>query len=202
MRHSQNNEQDIILSYFYNTKGTFLDLGANDGKTFSNTYALAEIGWAGVCVDASPMAFARLASLNRPKVQCINVAVGAETKTITLHESGAHIGNGDVGLLSTVVNEELARWAQTSTAFDPIDVECLSFPDLLSRCFPQQFEFISMDIEGSELEVLEQMDLTKLGCQMLVVEVNDRDPYPYLKHARQHGLRLRTRTPENLILAR
>ena len=40
MRYSQNNEQDIILQYFGNRKGFFLDIGANDGITLSNTYAL------------------------------------------------------------------------------------------------------------------------------------------------------------------
>ena len=202
MNYSQNNEQALILSYFQRRIGNFLDLGANDGKTLSNTYALSQLGWSGVCVEPSPLAFERLRALRRSDVQCLNVAVGATSKTITLHQSGEHMGSGDVALLSTAVDIELARWATTPTAFEPIEVECLSFPDLLSRCGSNRFHLISMDIEGMELEVLEQMDLSALGCEMLLVEVNERDPTPYLRHAKSYGMMLKTRTPENLILIR
>jgi len=52
--YSQNNEQQVILDYFgEHYIGTFLDLGCNDGQTFSNTRALALNGWSGVLVDAS-----------------------------------------------------------------------------------------------------------------------------------------------------
>ena len=202
MNYSQNNEQALILSYFQRRVGNFLDLGANDGKTLSNTYELSQLGWSGVCVEPSPLAFERLRALHRQDVQCINVAVGSTTKSITLHQSWEHMGSGDVALLSTAVDIELARWATTPTAFEPIEVECLSFPDLLSRCGSNRFNLISMDIEGMELEVLEQMDLSALGCEMLLVEVNERDPTPYLRHAKGYGLKLKTRTPENLILIR
>ena len=52
-KYSQLGEQDIILNYFNGKQGTFLDIGANDGKTFSNSYALSLLGWKGVCVDVA-----------------------------------------------------------------------------------------------------------------------------------------------------
>ena len=36
-------------------KGTFLDLGAYDGVDLSNTRALTELGWAGVCIEPNPV---------------------------------------------------------------------------------------------------------------------------------------------------
>ena len=57
---SQNNEQQIIANYFGNFKGTFADIGANNGVTLSNTYALSLAGWYGLCVEPAPSAFDRL----------------------------------------------------------------------------------------------------------------------------------------------
>jgi len=55
--YSQNNEQQVILDYFgEHYIGTFLDLGCNDGATFSNTRALGLRGWSGTLVDASEKA--------------------------------------------------------------------------------------------------------------------------------------------------
>jgi len=55
--YSQNLEQNYILEYFKDRRGTFIDIGANDGLTLSNTRALVELGWRGVFVEPSPMAF-------------------------------------------------------------------------------------------------------------------------------------------------
>jgi hypothetical protein len=53
---SQNREDDYILAYFGDFVGRFLDVGAMDGITISNTYALAQKGWKGVCVEPDPQA--------------------------------------------------------------------------------------------------------------------------------------------------
>ena len=55
--YSQNNEERIILNYFLNRKGNFLDIGANDGITLSNVRALAEMGWKGCLIEPSKKAY-------------------------------------------------------------------------------------------------------------------------------------------------
>ena len=42
---SQNNEEALVKQYFGTKHGTFIDIGANDGITLSNTYAAAQRGW-------------------------------------------------------------------------------------------------------------------------------------------------------------
>mgnify|MGYP000961084393 CR=1 FL=1 len=58
--YSQNNEEEVILKYLGDSTGTFLDIGAFDGITFSNTYELVKRGWKGVMVEASPRTFIKL----------------------------------------------------------------------------------------------------------------------------------------------
>jgi len=67
--YSQNNEEQIILNYLGDSTGHFLDIGAFDGITFSNTYELVKRGWTGVMVEASPRTFIKLATHNLPNVE-------------------------------------------------------------------------------------------------------------------------------------
>src|SRR3990167_7663552 len=98
MIYSQNNEQILIEKYFGNYKGTLLDIGANDGVTLSNSYALIQRGWRGSLVEPSPKAFEILKETHRTKegIFCFNAAICDKTADMTLYESGSHLGDQDV----------------------------------------------------------------------------------------------------------
>lgn len=198
---SQNNEQLIIEDFFKDIKGTFLDLGCNDGITLSNTYALVKLGWAGLMVDASPKAYSRLIE-NMPfenDLTFMNCAVGKFDGEIILHESGELLGTGDTSLVSSTLEEETKRWGSLNMPFEDVKVPCRTFPSLLSQTKQKQFDFISMDIEGMELEVLPQMDLKALGCKMICVEFNGKEKEKYDAIIEPQGYKLIHKNAENLI---
>ncbi len=162
MRYSQNNEQDIILQYFGNRKGFFLDIGANDGITLSNTYALQLQEWKGVLIEPSEEAFNRIKASNG--VQKFNVAIGTEDGHCTFHEMGNHLNAGDVSLLSTIKKTELKRWP--GVEFKERMTEVWTYKTLLKHSPLKFFDFISIDAEGVDYEILEQIDLkyTDMVC--------------------------------------
>ena len=162
MRYSQNNEQDIILQYFGNRKGFFLDIGANDGITLSNTYALQLQEWKGVLIEPSEEAFNRIKV--RYGVQKFNVAIGTEDGHCTFHEMGNHLNAGDVSLLSTIKKTELKRWP--GVEFKERMTEVWTYKTLLKHSPLKFFDFISIDAEGVDYEILEQIDLkyTDMVC--------------------------------------
>lgn len=162
MRYSQNNEQDIILQYFGNRKGFFLDIGANDGQTLSNTYALQLQEWKGVLIEPSEEAFNRIKASNG--VQKFNVAIGTEDGHCTFHEMGNHLNAGDVSLLSTIKKTELKRWP--GVEFKERMTEVWTYKTLLKHSPFKFFDFISIDAEGVDYEILEQIDLkyTDMVC--------------------------------------
>ena len=166
MRYSQNNEQDIILSYFQSRKGFFLDIGANDGVTLSNTYALQLQGWSGVLVEPSEEAFNRI--LPGRWVEKFNVAIGTEDGHCTFHEMGNHLGKGDVSLLSTIKRTELKRWP--GTEFKERMTEVWTYKTLITHSPYKLFDFISIDAEGVDFEILEQINLKH--TQMVCIEHN------------------------------
>src|ERR1700688_2676010 len=107
MSFSQNSEETVILEIFKGCVGTFLDLGSYTGIELSNVRALAERGWAGVMVEASPTVFDKLVHNYKdfPKVDCYNVAVGTETKKIPFFDNHEAVG--------TMHKAETERWGQT-----------------------------------------------------------------------------------------
>lgn len=193
--YSQNNEEQLILDYFGPVfKGTCIDLGANDGETLSNTRACIERGWKGVMVDASTEMCDKL---RRFDVEVHNVAMGNTDGFLTFYESGEHLGKGDRSLVSTIVPSEMDRW--TNETFTPVTVECITFKTLLSRSSFKTFDLISIDIEGMDLDVLTQMDLTALGCKMLIVEFNGKYQLDFDWYCAVHGMKLYAKNAENLI---
>lgn len=201
--HSQNSEEEIILKYFGDFIGTFLDIGANDGRTLSNSLALVERGWKGSCIEASPKAFERLKKEHSGRtVELSNIALASYDGEIILHESGELIGAGDVALVSSTKNSELARWDSMAIPFEEIEVPCLTFNSFLRLSSYKTFDFVSIDIEGMELEILPQMDFEKLGTKLICVEWNSKDERAYNKILTPFGFRAIHKNAENLIYCR
>lgn len=208
--YSQKGEDNIIWDYCVNNgiKGSFLDIGANDGNTLSNTYRFALDGWEGVLVDASPMAFKRLQETykDNPRLHLFNYAVTDKDGECDFFESGCikihKDGIRNVGLVSSMHERTIPKW-KGNVAFQKITVPCKSFYSLLAESPIKQFEYISIDIEGEELPVLKQMNLETLGCRVLCIEHNKSVECPeYLEYCSQWGFKEHFRTRANIILVR
>src|SRR5277367_3528293 len=76
--YSQNDEQRHILEAMESQVGRFLEIGAYDGHTFSNTMALVERGWSGVLVEPGVDAFKGLLEWHgkNEKLTLVHAAVG------------------------------------------------------------------------------------------------------------------------------
>lgn len=211
--YSQNGEQRIITEYFTPGKwgylvGTFLDIGANDGETLSNSRMLALMSWSGVCVEPAPTAFAKLAALYPPKdgtienVRCVQAAITTQDGPLTFYSSGTHLKKGDTDLLSTTHPEELARWKKSGEQFTKTTVRGITFATLVKETGVRHFDFISVDAEGADWDIVKQIDLTAVGCRLLCVEVNQRGDAEFTQYARKHGMRLVWQSYENRIYSR
>lgn len=178
--YSQHSEQEIILDYFKGFVGTLLDLGANDGKTFSNSRALLELGWYGVLVEPSEKSFKELQkNSGHFPVQLHKVGISIYCGMSDFYESGSLISKDDHSLVSSIKEFETERWKKKSKPEDPIvkftktTIPVIDFKTLLrnSRC--DTFDFITIDTEGMEFEILKQIDLKALGCKMICLEYNN-----------------------------
>lgn len=209
--YSQNEEEKYILEYFSIGKNffmhpgkmpAFLDIGANDGITLSNTRALFDTGnWNGVFVEPSPEAFKKLKENYRAVggSYFYNFALGNHNGEIDFYDSGTHLNKEDTGLLSTASEEDYNKW-RGSTQFTPIKVQCFRYKTFLNRVKIKEFDFISLDAEGFDLDILKQIDIRPTSC--VCVEWNSKEELKKEFDKLMIGFKIIYTSCENLIYAR
>lgn len=209
--YSQSSEEKFILEYFGSSVGNFLDIGANDGVTFSNTRALALRGWKGVMVEPSPKAYERLKTLynGQKGFYIYPYAISDHNGKAMLQESSALCSAADVGLVSTLNAEETQRWLHHRvpsggrTTFEPVEVKCFKWKTFLNRLSIKQFDFVSIDCESFDLEIVQQMDLSNV--KLLCVEHNSLPELKkqYLEYTSKFGMnRVIYESGENILICR
>lgn len=211
MGYSQNNEEEIIKNFFeekeLNGKHlVLLDIGANDGKTLSNSYACVLRGWEGVLVEPSKKCFEKIKQLhNLNAVEFFNVAISDKDGFSTFNESGthaAHIYGENHGLLSSLNDDQVQIWNKES--FTKTEVETWTFKKLVEKSSYKKFDLISIDAEGFDLTILKQIDLTEVDCKMLVIESNNvmGIELEMMEYCSNFGMNFHARTRENLIFVK
>lgn len=192
--YSQNNEEEIMLNYFGDYIGTFLDLGSYTGVELSNVRALAEKGWTGVMVEASPTVFKKLQeNYDGFDVQMYNCAIGDKTGIFEFHDNHHAVG--------TLYKTETQRW-KGKQDFNKINVPCVEINDFLNDLKIPTYDFISCDIEGEDLNVISRIDLKKYGVKLICVEFNGKDKNKFDSIIIPQGFNLISKNSENLIYAR
>lgn len=159
--YSQSREQEIIfreLSSIQN--GNFLDIGAHDGESLSNTRALALSGWSGTLVEPNPNIFLRLVGLygQDPKITLINAAMSDKSGLARFFYDGSHYQ------YSSSIAENVKELFPDTPFTASYLVNAISPKDLQG----QKFDFVSIDTEGYDLPILvalrEMLDETTLVC--------------------------------------
>lgn len=200
MPYSQNNEEEIILAELarmHIQTGNFLDIGAWDGKGFSNTYRLAELGWGGVCVEPSPYVFPKLVENHKgnSKIQLVQAAVSAmQSSLIPWYDSG-----GDA--ISTTNPAHKDKWEKGwKVKYTQFWVYTLPIDRLFDR-FGFKFELINIDVESTNIELFRCLPwkAIKQHTKIICVE-HDLYQNEMSQLAFQHGYHPLSMNGENLIL--
>ena len=201
--YSQNDEQKHILEFFNGKKGTLLSIGENDGQTFSNAYALIKLGWTALLVEPSEIAFEKLSNLHKDNlnVTSLNFAIGTENSIVDFYESGAHFKDkSDFSLLSSLKKDETEKWKNVD--FEIKKVQVYTYKDFISNSF-DKFDFITIDAEGMDLDILKQIDLS--NTQLLCIEWNNKEEIKteILEYTSKFGMdKIIYKSGENLLIAR
>lgn len=209
MSYSQNNEDQVVAQIFDSldpNQLTVLDIGANDGQTFSNSYALIQKGWNAHLLEPSPKAYALLKDLHKdnPKVSVHGFGIAEQTGVLEFHESGSFENRGeDIALLSCIDPKEKDRW-NGKVDFTPTQAHFYTFADFILAIKKPVFDFITIDAEGHDIKILRQIDLDKVMCKCLCIEYNS---VPDNHHQIQAiveplGFKLISKNAENLIYVR
>lgn len=173
-------EQDKWLNenIFKNKKnGVFVDIGAHDGVTLSNTYFYEkELEWTGLCIEPIPKIYQKLCK-NR-KAICVHGCVYDRNGTITFRclEGYTEMLSGIEETYNNRHNERVNREIeQHGGKRKTMDVPCYRLEKLLSDNNITHVDYLSIDTEGSEMQVLNSIDFDNVTIDVIEVEVNYRD---------------------------
>jgi FkbM family methyltransferase len=149
--------------------GCFVEFGACDGKFLSNTWLLERaFGWRGVVAEPNPVYHAALAA-NRNCVvdtRCVWSRSGEQVKFRAVEEP-------EYSAMADVDPDDHHERTGVRDRFDLVDVETVSLVDLLTEAkLPRRIDYLSLDTEGSEYDILEAFDFNAFDVRLITVEHN------------------------------
>lgn len=182
--------QDMVIDTYFKHKrgGTFIDIGAYDGVTGSNTYFFETIrGWSGVLVEPMPAQRAKAAqNRNSPILEYAVSDQDGEAEFIAVTQGFTQMS----GLANTYDAKMLERVrADDRHEETTIKVATRPLTAILQEAEIPNPDFISLDVEGGELAALENFSFSEHDVGAWAIENNTGDPaLPALM--RDNGYRL------------
>jgi FkbM family methyltransferase len=156
---------DALLSHKQN--GFYVDVGANDPDALSNSKLLYGRGWRGINIEPDPTLHAKL-SEKRPRDLNLNIGIGPNPGIMTFFRMSADtlssfnrevaVRNGHL-YNATLLSEEQVQVQRLTAIFE-------------SHLRGNTIDFLSVDAEGYDLEVLKSNDWTRFRPSVLMVEIN------------------------------
>lgn len=169
--------EDLIISHLFAqldiSKPTYLDIGANEPKYISNTYFFYERGSTGVLIEPNPYLFKKLKA-QRPGDIVLNTGIGMSDIT----EADFYLFPNKANGLSTFSKKEANHWVQTGMkGLGKIEIEkVIKMPlipvnNILEKYFQNnRLNFISLDVEGLDLDILKTLNFSKFKPDVICVE--------------------------------
>jgi FkbM family methyltransferase len=170
--------------------GTYIEVGALDGRRNSVTWVFEALGWAGLLVEAIPERAAECRAC-RPGSFVIHAALGppgASGKTsfvVPLDEEHQLSGYREHEGMQT---EHVKALERAGARTRRVDVDLITMDEALIRAGFDRVDFASIDVEGGELDVLRGFDLERFRPRVLMIEdltLGEDDSVP--SHLRSNG---------------
>jgi FkbM family methyltransferase len=183
--------QDVYVAEILGGKrgGVFVDIGASDGVSISNTcYLERDLGWSGLAVEPIPSVFARLSQARRCQLlnACITDRSGKSRFTEVV--DGVDMYSGLSEKMDPRHRRRIRRTIKRQRRGDvrEIEVDCVTWHDALARHGIREVDFLSLDTEGGELDILRSIDFARTPVKVISVE-NNYFTHAYTELLSKHG---------------
>ena len=165
--YSQEGEDMILRRLFAKQNhGFYVDVGAHHPKRFSNTHYFYKKGWIGINIDAMPNSM-KLFNKNRPKDINIEKPISNKKEILTYYAFNEPALNG----FSKELSDEYCSIGYF-IKFQK-DLETSTLEDILDKYLPNKtvIDFLSIDVEGLDFEVLKSNNFKKYRPKVILIEV-------------------------------
>jgi FkbM family methyltransferase len=166
-------QQDLVAQWSLrkgidsNASPFFVEFGATDGITLSNTYLLEkEFGWEGILCEPGKSWHGKLSTNRSCKIdrRCVFSSTG---KSIPFME----VREGELSTISSFAESD--SWGEVRKNSLQYNVETITLEDLLfENNAPKKINYLSVDTEGSEYEILKDFNFNKWEIDFISVEHN------------------------------
>lgn len=151
----------VLIMLDFKDNGYFVEFGAYDGISSSNTYLLEKIGWSGVLAEPSK---------NFHKIKKYRTSI--HFRLAVYHTSNLNIEFFEDGAKSSLA--DYANFDNSEIKTKRYNVLTSSLEDLLILSnAPNYIDYISLDTEGSEFDILNAFDFDKFEFGVITVEHNN-----------------------------
>lgn len=159
-RYSSDHEMRLVAAFFGNTKGFFVEVGANDPQERSQTWHLEQRGWTGILIEPQPDLAAKLRAMRSATVFAAACSSPANAgRQLPLHVAGP---------LSSL---DRSSMAPGSVPEKVINVPARTLDSILDEAnAPEAFDFLSIDVEGHEIEVLRGFNVARWRPRLILIE--------------------------------
>jgi len=166
--------QDLLALDHHSHKrnGTYLEIGVHDGENNNNTVLMdQEYGWSGVCID--PM----MKNMEKRSCKQFNVALGSEPGEADFRYGDGSFDEGDQGLSGLdkfATSDDNKKWKDTVSNFKMKKVPVRTPEDVFTEAnLPPIIDYMSLDVEGSEMDILKSFPFDKYCVKYATIETNN-----------------------------
>ncbi|MDR3646385.1 MAG: FkbM family methyltransferase [Candidatus Babeliales bacterium] len=179
---SQFGQDRYVFEHFKNKKnGIFIEMGGSDGITNSNTYFFEKyLNWKGICIEPVEYLFKQLIK-NRKSIN-LNCAVwkidGYASFIETQLPGEKNLGwSGLIDTYDQRHKDELVNFWQKihNCIVKETKIYCRQFNNICKEYEISHIDFLSIDTEGSELDIIKTIDFEKILIDIITVEDNFND---------------------------
>jgi FkbM family methyltransferase len=152
----------VLEAFAFARQGFYVEVGANDPRLNSLTYPMERLGWSGILVDPLRTCYEKLLKI-RPRSRSFRCACVGPDKvgTITLH---APDPTSVVATVEKNADDFDIQYAYTETC------DAVTLDSLVAQVNPVRIDFLSLDTEGTELDVLQGFDLARHRPRLILIE--------------------------------
>ncbi len=154
----------VMRAFGERAEGFYIDIGSGHPVYDNMSLAFYLKGWHGITVEPNPW-LAQLTRAVRPRDRHVEAVIGA-----TSGQAAFHVVREFHGLSTTIAEHAAKAQSQFGREADAITVPMLTLRDLCEMHAPPSFEFLKVDVEGAEPDVLLNGDWQKFRPKVVIVE--------------------------------